>query len=89
MSKKHFTEIPWVVYKKQKPGGSYASEEVEEIARNLRYEEAIWMYEKLTQKHTNYEAYKTLSLIYNYTSQEDFDECQKEYKHNPQLNLFK
>lgn len=88
MSGKHFTEIPWVVYKRKKIGDSYISNEVEEIARGLKYEDAIRMRERLTKRYTDYEEYKTLSLIYNYTSQEDFDECQKMYKCNPQLNLF-
>ena len=88
MGNKHFTEIPWVVYKRKTLGGSHVWEEVEEIARDLKYEEALRMYEIITKRYTDYEAYRTLSLLYNYTSQEDFDECQSKYKDNPQLNLF-
>lgn len=88
MSGKHFTEKPWVVYMKYSPGGSYASREVQEIARDLTYEKAIYMYEQLTKRYTDYEEYNTLRLLYNYTLQEDFDKCQSIYKSNSQLNLF-
>lgn len=84
----HFTEDVYVVYKRKRIGEQYDTHEVEDIARNLSYPDALNMVEFTLTRYNKEMPCEEARLLYSYVRQSEFDKYQERYKVNPQLSLF-